>query len=111
MNIKVSSKGNKNSIITIEGDVDLYSSPKVREKISALTEKKVPVIMINLQGVKYMDSSGIATFVEGFQNIKKYKGKLIFYNLQTLVKDIFEMTKLEKVFEIYDDESMAFTNI
>ena len=111
MNIKVSSKGNETSIITIEGDVDLYSSPKVREQISALTEKKVPVIMINLQGVKYMDSSGIATFVEGFQNVKKYKGKLIFYNLQTLVKDIFELTKLEKVFEIYDDENMAFANI
>lgn len=111
MNITVSSKGNKTSIITIEGDIDLYSSPKVREKISRLIEKKIPVIMINLQGVKYMDSSGIATFVEGFQNIKKYKGKLIFYNLQTLVRDIFELTKLEKIFEIYDDENMAFSNI
>ncbi|NVM02445.1 MAG: STAS domain-containing protein [Candidatus Helarchaeota archaeon] len=111
MNIRVSSKSNEVSIISIEGDVDLYSSPKVREKISRLIEKRVPVIMINLKGVRYMDSSGIATFIEGFQKIRKYKGKLIFYNLQTLVRDVFKMTKLEKIFEVYDDENMAFANI
>lgn len=111
MKVKVSSKNKEVSILSIEGDVDLHSSPRVREKISILIEKRVPVIMVNLKGVKYMDSSGIATFIEGFQNIRKYKGKLIFYNLQTLVGEVFKLTKLEKIFEIYDDENKAFANI
>ena len=111
MNITISSKGKNASIVNIEGDVDLYSSPKVREIIFGLIKKKESIIMINLQGVNYMDSSGIATFIEGFQNVKKYEGKLIFYNLQSRVKDVLKLTKLEKIFEIYEDEEKAFANI
>ena len=53
------------AIISISGDVDLYSSPEVRKAITQQSKKKVPLIVVNLAEVTYMDSSGVATLVEG----------------------------------------------
>ena len=111
MKISISQKKDNIRIISVEGDVDMYSSPKLRDKIARLTNDKVSVIMINLKEVHYMDSSGLATFVEGMQNAKKYKGKFILCGLQTLVYDVFKLTKLENYFDIYYDEETAFSNI
>ena len=75
MNLEVNIE-NKNDavIVNIQGEVDLYSSPEVRKTILTLTKQKLPAIIINLAKVTYMDSSGIATLVEGLQQTGKYKG-------------------------------------
>ena len=111
MKISVSQKKDNVRTISIEGDVDMYSSPKLREKIAQFTKEKIPVIMIDMKNVYYMDSSGLATFVEGMQNVKKYKGKFMLCGLQTLVYDVFKLTKLENYFDIYEDEESAFSKI
>lgn len=111
MKISISQKKDNMRIISVEGDVDMYSSPKLRDKIAQLTQEQMPVILINLKKVRYMDSSGLATFVEGMQNTKKYKGKFILCGLQTLVYDVFKLTKLENYFDIYEDEETAFLKI
>ena len=106
--LKINTKTNKNAVIVeIEGDVDLYSSPQVRKIIIDLISKKTPALLINLEGVNYMDSSGIATLVEGLQRTKEYGGSLCIYNLQGAVHDVFELSRLDKVFKIVDDESEA----
>jgi anti-sigma B factor antagonist len=94
-------------IINIQGDVDLYSSPQVRKTIIDLVHKKKPALLVNLEGVSYMDSSGVATLVEGLQKIKKYDGNLYIYNLQGAVRDVFELSRLDKVFSIYENEQEA----
>jgi len=99
------------SVVSIEGNVDIYTSPHMKGEISKLIKKRIQIILIDLNEVKYMDSSGIATFVESFKNIKKYEGKFILYNLPAIVIDVFKMTKLEKIFEIYENETAAFENI
>ena len=106
--LKIQTKTNKNAIIVeIEGDVDLYSSPQVRKKILDIINKKTPALLINLEGVTYMDSSGVATLVEGLQRMKEYNGKLCIYNLQGAVRDVFELSRLDKVFTIFENESEA----
>jgi len=98
---------NEAIIIKIQGDVDLYSSPQVRKTILDLIQKKKPALLVNLEGVNYMDSSGVATLVEGLQRIKKYGGTLCIYNLQGAVRDVFELSRLDKVFHIFDNEQDA----
>ena len=110
MKVTVSSNNNNISVISVVGNIDIYSSPKLRDIISVEIKKKSPTIMVDLRGVNYMDSSGIATFVESFKNIKKYQGKFILFNLQCLVMDILKMTKLNNVFEIYKNEEEALKN-
>lgn len=96
-------------IVRIRGEVDLYSSPEVRKTIIALTKKKLPAILIDLSKVTYMDSSGIATLVEGLQQTGKYKGKFAIANLRSGVKEVFELSRLDKVFDIYENEELALS--
>ncbi|MFQ5630602.1 MAG: STAS domain-containing protein [bacterium] len=98
-------------VLFVTGDVDLYSSPEVRKELIALTEKKVKNILVDLNKVSYMDSSGVATLVEGLQQVGKYTGKLLLYGLDSVVKEVFELSRLDKVFDIYPDQDAAMEAI
>ena len=99
------------TIVSIKGDVDLYSSPEVRKVIIHLAENQTPVIMVDLSHVSYMDSSGVATLVEGLQQTGKYKGHFKLFGLGLAVREVFELSRLDKVFEIYPSEEAAFSSL
>lgn len=95
------------SILRIKGDVDLYSSPQVRKLVLTLLNKKDANLLVDLKDVTYLDSSGVATLVEGLQMTHKNGGKLMLFNLRQAIRDVFELSRLDKVFEIYDNEKDA----
>ena len=64
-------------------------------------------MVINFEKVSYVDSSGLATIVEIFKKLRAYGGALKLVNLSPKVKGLFEITKLEKLFDISDDEEEA----
>ena len=99
------------SILKITGDVDLYSSPQVRKQVLSLISKKNKNLLVDLAEVTYMDSSGVATLVEALQLTKKSGGKLKLFSLGTTVKDVFELSRLDKVFDICDNEQQALEGI
>ena len=99
MKINISEKENVN-IVELSGELDFHSSPDLRDKLNAMTDKKDERILINLKKVPYMDSSGIATFVETFQKLKKYDGKLVLAELTREVRSVFEIAKLDSIFEL-----------
>jgi anti-sigma B factor antagonist len=112
LNIEVKTENkNKAVVVYIRGEVDLYSSPEVRKIIISLTKQKSPAIIIDLAKVTYMDSSGIATLVEGLQQTGKYKGKFAVVGLRSGVKEVFELSRLDKVFDIYENEEQALDEI
>ncbi|MBN1999401.1 STAS domain-containing protein [candidate division KSB1 bacterium] len=101
MNLEVKTiTDEETAFITISGEVDLYSSPRVREQILAVTKKKMPLIVINLEMVTYMDSSGVATLIEGLQLCNKYKGRFILVGLKDNVREVFELSRLDRIFQI-----------
>jgi anti-sigma B factor antagonist len=87
-------------VLELSGELDYHSSPELREKLTELTAKQAPKILVDLSGVDYMDSSGIATFVEAFQKAKRYQGRLILAALTPTVRGVFEIAKLDSIFEI-----------
>ena len=101
-------KKEKFSILKLSGDVDLYSSPQVRKKILSLITKSNKNLLVDLAEVTYMDSSGVATLVEALQLTNKNSGTLRLYSLRDAIKDVFELSRLDKVFNIYENEDQAF---
>jgi len=97
------------ALLAIAGEVDMFSSPEARKEISGLVQKKIARIVVDLSGVSYMDSSGVATLIEGLQMCNKYNGKLVVAGLRQNVREVFELTKLDKIFEIYKDAKSALT--
>lgn len=94
-------------IIEITGDIDLYSSPQIREVLlAAVKDKRTPVV-VSLGGVTYIDSSGVATLVEGLQLTRGYDGEFRLAGLSDRVREVFELARLEKVFAIYGDVDAA----
>ncbi len=104
-------KDERTSIIRIKGDVDLYSSPKVRSQIVSLITKKNNNLLVDLSQVTYMDSSGVATLVEALQIINRVGGKLKLFSLGQAIKDVFELSRLDKVFDICQNEQQALEDL
>jgi anti-sigma B factor antagonist len=90
-------------VITVKGDIDMYSSPALREELIGHSSMKVSVLLVDFNKVTYIDSSGIATFVEVLKHMKTYGGRLCLFGLPGGVKEIFSFSKLDKVFEICVD--------
>jgi anti-sigma B factor antagonist len=87
-------------IIEPSGEIDMYSSPALREEIMALINKGTSPLLIDFKGVSYIDSSGIATFVEGLKNMMDTGGRLVLVSIPETIMEIFSFSRLDKVFEI-----------
>lgn len=98
----------KISIIDISGDIDLASSPLLRAiLLKELKESKPSRLALNLGAVRYIDSSGIASLIEGLKAARDAKIRYVLFSLNNTVRDVMQLSKLTKVFEIVDNEEQA----
>lgn len=89
------------------GDIDLSRSPVLREAMKQALVDKPNQLVVELSGVAYMDSSGVATLVEAMQLSRKAGVALVLCSLTDRVRSIFEIARLEQVFTIADDLDAA----
>ena len=96
------------TIVDITGDITLYNSPEVRRVLlSLLKEKRIPRVIVNLGKVKYIDSAGVASLVEGLKTSRDLKSGFALYGLSKTTREVLELTRLIKVFEVHDTEEEA----
>jgi len=96
------------TIVDVVGDIDLYNSPEMRKTLlAALKEKHAPCVILNLKEVKYIDSSGVASLVEGLKVSRTLNSKFILYGLSAAAREVLELSRLIKVFEVYANEEEA----
>lgn len=93
--------------VSVTGDIDMSSSTKMREALTPLFKNDNKVIVVDLAGVSYIDSSGIATLVEGLQWSHSSKNKFRLAALTPGVKDVFEIARLLTVFEVFETKEKA----
>ena len=108
MAIKIEDR-NGLAICCIEGEIDINTAPDVKKSFKELLARKTPKIVINFIKVGYVDSSGLATLVEILKNMRSYGGRMRLTNLSPKIKSLFEITKLDKLFEIMADEAEAIS--
>lgn len=90
-------------IVSLEGDLDMSSSPQVRNVLLPLFGKKTSHIVVDLTEVPYIDSSGIATFVEALQFSRKSKVRFSLVGACRRVESIFDLAYLKDIFEMAPD--------
>ena len=88
------------SVVALEGDIDLQSSPAVRQQLLACFEKNARVV-VDLSGVTYIDSSGVASLVEAFQLARKKNGTFSLVSVSSAVMRVLSLARLDKVFSIH----------
>ena len=99
------------TILDITGDIDLAHSPAMRKALlQEIKEKKTPKVFLNLEKVRYIDSSGIASLVEGLKASRDMGSRLILYGLSKTVREVMELSRLQKIFEIHESEAQALAS-
>lgn len=97
-------------VVDASGDIDMSSSPRMREELRKLVAQKPGKIVVSLKDVSYIDSSGLATLVECLQSTNKLGSQLMLIGMNDSVKDIFELSGLDRVFAIKASESEALAS-
>ena len=96
-------------LVMLEGDVDMGSSRELRKVFQGLWSGKVSPIVVDLGKVPYIDSSGLATLVECFKEVSKYKGKFALAGMTQNVREVFRLARLDTVLTIFDSVEQAFS--
>lgn len=90
----------------IQGEIDLHNSPELRDALLGPLLKNHPKkVILDLQQVPYMDSSGIAVFVEVLQKIRPNGGVVRLINLQPRVRGLLEIARLDKIFDMTEGKN------
>jgi anti-sigma B factor antagonist len=108
LDVKLESVG-EFSLVSLSGEVDVYSATKLRETIKDLVEEGKYSIVVDLEKVAFLDSTGLGVLVGGLKRVKHHSGELGIICNQEKILRIFRITGLTKVFPIYRsrDELLA----
>ena len=97
------------AIVTVGGEIDVYTAPKLRDCITELVGAGSYNIVIDLEGVEFLDSTGLGVLVGGLKKVRAHDGSLDLVCTQERLLKIFRITGLAKVFVIHDSISPAPT--
>ena len=96
------------TILDLSGEVRIgEGSIALRDAIRGLADGGKKKLLLNLGGVKYIDSSGIGELIANYTTVKRQGGQLKLLNLTDRVQNLLVITKLLTVFDSYDNEAEA----
>ncbi len=93
-----------------EERLDAHNSPELKNQMLKLLEEGNHRMIIDLQDVRFVDSSGLGALVSGFKNASARNGSLKLCGLQPQVQSMFELTRLHRVFDIFSDRHQALSS-
>jgi len=96
------------TIFDVSGDIDFANSPEVRQSVlREIRERHTARVIVNLRQVRYIDSSGVASLIEGLKASRDLGSRFILIGLSASAREVLQLSRLIKVFEIYDSEEQA----
>ena len=106
VNISVRVLDETNTVVDLEGAIDLSNSHILRTKLFE-TLSATPRLLLNMSGIRYIDSSGIATLVEVLKQARTLQKDFVLFGMATAVHDVLKLTNLLGVFRAFDTEEHA----
>ena len=100
LGLDVTERG-KYTVLSVHGEVDVYTAPKFRERLIELVTEGKHQIVVDLDGVDFLDSTGLGVLVGALKRVKAHDGTLSLVCTQDKILKIFKITGLTKVFPIH----------
>jgi anti-sigma B factor antagonist len=96
-------------VVDVEGEIDVYTAPRLRELLIDLVNKNNYQLVVNMEKVEFLDSTGLGVLVGGLKRVRAHDGSLDLVCTQERILKIFRITGLTKVFGIHEtvDEAIA----
>ena len=94
-------------VVDVEGEIDIYTAPRLRELLIDLVSKNDYQLVVNLEKVGFLDSTGLGVLVGSVKRVRPHDGSLDLVCTQERILKIFKITGLAKVFGIYQTVDQA----
>lgn len=94
-------------VVSCSGRMDATTSPRFKEYIQNLISKGCTRLIISMEGVEFLDSSGLGALVACLRKVKDKKGEIKIAGLRPEVRSIFDMTRVSRLFDIHPDTDSA----
>lgn len=98
---------NDHTVIEVGGEIDVYTAPKLRERIIELVDEGQYHLVVDLEKVDFLDSTGLGVLVGGLKRVRGHDGSLQLVCTQERLLKIFRITGLSKVFTIHGSQPEA----
>ncbi|MCW2785106.1 MAG: anti-anti-sigma factor [Marmoricola sp.] len=98
------------TIVAVGGEIDVYTAPKLRDKITELVNAGHHDLLIDMENVEFLDSTGLGVLVGGLKKIRAQDGSMVLICSQDRLLKIFRITGLAKVFTIHPTEAAALSS-
>jgi len=95
------------TVVEVGGEIDVYTAPKLREQLVDLVNAGRYHIVVDMEGVEFLDSTGLGVLVGGLKRVRAHDGSLRLVCTQERILKIFRITGLTKVFPIHDTVAEA----
>jgi anti-sigma B factor antagonist len=95
------------TVIEVGGEIDVYTAPKLRERLIGLVESGSSQLIVDMEAVEFLDSTGLGVLVGGLKRVRAHDGWIDLVCTQSRILRIFRITGLNKVFNIYDTVAEA----
>jgi anti-sigma B factor antagonist len=107
LSINVYSDTPGSTVVAVGGEIDVYSAPKLRERLIALVDSGSYHLIVDMEAVEFLDSTGLGVLVGGLKRVRTHDGSIDLVCTQGRILRIFRITGLSKVFNIYDSVAEA----
>jgi len=94
----------------ISGEINIDTVAELKKAFKKVIDNKKRKVLLNFEAVNYIDSSGLASLIELSRDLKNIQGIVFMSNLSAKVSSIFSITKLDRIFKIFDTEVEALKN-
>lgn len=98
---------NDMTVFQLSGRFDAHEAPAMTERLKQITAQPPARVIVNLSGVTFIDSTALGTLVQGMKRCRLHQGDLRICNVQQPVRVIFELTRLDRAFAIFELEDQA----
>ena len=98
------------TVLDLKGRLDLASGSMLKEEIKKLFDKNGNLIHLNMTDVEFINSSGLGSLVSIMKEVRLLKGRFTLSNLASYVQEIFEITQLSHIFEVFPTEQEALAS-
>lgn len=92
-------------IVKLIGEIDVYTAPKLKQKLLPLTEEEGAKIKIDLERTTYLDSTGLGIFISAYKSAREHSSEVSFFHLHDRVLRLFEVTGLYEILNIEEVKS------
>ena len=95
------------AVVEVGGEIDVYTAPRLRETLISLVDSGNYQLVIDMEGVEFLDSTGLGVLVGGLKRVRAHDGTINLVCTQGKILRIFRITGLNNVFSIYDSVRAA----